>query len=121
MVDSQGNPISKLFAMKICDKRKLYMMRSVESVRCEMKILSEIIHPLCLNMQYAFHDTKNVYMVSEYLKGGSLRYFMNKDNIVFTEKQTQFIIACLILALEFLHNNGVLHRDIRPENMVFDE
>lgn len=121
MVDSQGNPVPKLFAMKICDKRKLYMMRSVESVKCEMNILSTIIHPLCLNMQYAFHDTKNVYMVSEYLKGGSLRYFMNKDNIVFTEKQTQFIIACLILALEFLHNNGVLHRDIRPENMVFDE
>ena len=60
-------------------------------------------------------------MVSEYLKGGSLRYYLNKDNLLLNEKQCQFIIGCLILALEFLHNNGVLHRDVRPENMVFDE
>jgi serine/threonine protein kinase len=72
--------------MKVCDKRKLYMMRSVESVKIEMDILSTIIHPLVLNMNYAFHDQKNAYMVSEYLKGGDLRYYLNKDSLVFTEK-----------------------------------
>ena len=60
-------------------------------------------------------------MVSEYLKGGDLRHHLEKERLSFTEKQCQFIIACLVLALEFLHNNGVLHRDIRPENIIMDE
>lgn len=60
-------------------------------------------------------------MVMEYLKGGDLRYFLNKERQQFTEKQAQFIIACLVLALEFLHQNGVIFRDLRPENVLFDE
>jgi serine/threonine protein kinase len=39
----------------------------------------------------------------------------------FTEKQAKFITANIILALEFLHSNGVIHRDVRPENVVFNE
>lgn len=39
----------------------------------------------------------------------------------FTEKQAKFITANIIIALEFLHSNGVIHRDVRPENVVFNE
>lgn len=59
-------------------------------------------------------------MVTEMLKGGTLRYHMNKPRMKFSEKQSMFIIACIILALEFIHNNGIIHRDIRPDNIMFD-
>lgn len=86
-----------------------------------MDILSKLIHPFIVNLNYAFHDQNNAYMVMEYLKGGDLRYHLNRERLTFTEKQAQFIIACLVLALEFLHSNGVLFRDLRPENIMFDE
>jgi len=86
-----------------------------------MTILSQVIHPFVLDLKYAFQDSENCYMVMENLKGGSLRYHLNKPRLNFTENQCRFIIGCLILSLEFLHNNGILHRDIRPENIMFDE
>ena len=106
--------------MKIMDKRKLFQLRSIEAVKSEMKILATLIHPYILYLQYAFHDVSNCYLVSEYLSGGNLRFHLNNPRNVFTERQAQFIVACLILGVEFLHNNGVIHRDIRPENIIFD-
>jgi len=96
------------------------MLRSIESIKMELNILSSIIHPFILDCRYAFQDNENLYMVTEYLKGGDLRYHLNKPRLQFTEKQAQFIAACLVLSLEFLHNNSIIHRDIRPENILFD-
>jgi serine/threonine protein kinase len=49
-----------------------------------------------------------------------LSYYMHYKKKKFNEKQAKFIIANIVLALEFIHNNGVIHRDVRPENLVFD-
>ena len=63
------------------------------------------------------------------MNGGDLRYHIAKHR-KFTELQTsisflntclEFFIACLMQALEYLHNKSVLHRDVKPENLVFDE
>ena len=118
--DKDGNTRRDQYAMKIQSKQRLFMLRSIESVKMELILLSQIIHPFVIDLKYGFQDSQNLYMVTEYLRGGSLRYHMNKPRLTFSEKQAQFIIACVILALEFIHNNGIIHRDIRPENIMFD-
>lgn len=51
------------------------------------------------------------------LKGGDLRYHISR-NRKFSEKQTKFFVACMLVGLEYLHLNNILHRDIKPENIV---
>ena len=56
-------------------------------------------------------------MATEFVQGGDLRHLM-KSKKTFPEDAAKFIIANLILGLEFIHHNGILHRDIRPENIL---
>ena len=71
-------------------------------------------------MHFAFQDNDNLYLVIDLLTGGDLRYHICKHK-KFTEEQTKFFIACIILGLEYCHYNNIIHRDIKPENLVLNE
>ena len=75
----------ELYAMKVMDKKMLFQTRSVECIKSEMRVLRRIIHPFVLNLNYAFHNVDNCYMVTEYLKGGDLQYHFNRG-VNFSEK-----------------------------------
>jgi serine/threonine protein kinase len=62
----------------------------------ERKLLSSLKHPFLVNMNYAFQDRENLYLVMDLLNGGDLRYHVSKHR-KFTEEQTRFFIACLLL------------------------
>jgi serine/threonine protein kinase len=70
-------------------------------------------------MFYAFQDYENVYLVSDLVTGGDLRYHICK-NKKFSEEQTKFFVACCLIGLEYMHNNGVIHRDIKPSNLMLN-
>lgn len=70
-------------------------------------------------MFYAFSDFENLYLVTDLVTGGDLRYHLSKRK-KFSEHETKFFIACILVGLEYMHNNGVIHRDIKPENLLLD-
>jgi len=76
-------------------------------------------HPFLVNIQYAFQDPSYVYLVSDFMAGGDLRYHLSK-RVKFSQEPTRFIVACLVAALQYVHSNCIIHRDIKPENLVFD-
>lgn len=55
----------------------------------------------------------------DYYNGGELFYHLRK-NKRFTEEQAKFYLAQIILAIEFLHKNKIIYRDIKPENIILD-
>ena len=78
-------------------------------------------------MVYSFQDRENLYLVMDLMSGGDLRYHLSRKR-KFTEVETsiliinhgvEFLVACLVSGLEYIHNNGILHRDVKPENLVF--
>ncbi|CAD8132442.1 unnamed protein product [Paramecium pentaurelia] len=111
---------NKLFyALKVMSKAKIIQKKSVQSVINERQLLSNLRHGFLINMQSAFQDKEYLYLVMDLLTGGDLRFHIGRLRR-FNEEQTKFFAACIIIALEYLHQNGILHRDLKPENLVFD-
>ncbi|CAD8048911.1 unnamed protein product [Paramecium primaurelia] len=110
----------KEFALKEMIKAKIISKRSVNSVMNEKFLLEHLRHPFIVNMHFAFQDRENLYLVLDLLRGGDLRFHIGKLKR-FTEDQAKFFACCILLALQYLHQNGIIHRDLKPENLVFDK
>ena len=111
---------NKKYALKEMSKVKIIDRRSEKSIKGEREFLSKLHHPFIVNMTCAFQDYENLYLVMDLLTGGDLRYHLCR-NQKFTEEETKFFIACLLLGLEYIHGNNIIHRDIKPENLVCDD
>ena len=96
--------------------------KSINSIIYERELLSRLNHPLIINLQYAFQDYNNLYLVLDLLTGGDLRYQLgHHKRQYFSEKQAKFFISCIVESLIYIHSQNIIHRDIKPENLVFDE
>jgi calcium-dependent protein kinase len=86
----------------------------------EAEILKKLDHPNLPRIYEFFEDTSNYYIILEYCKGGDLFDRITEMNI-FTEQQASEIIKQILLAVNYLHNKGIVHRDIKPENILMTD
>ena len=70
-------------------------------------------------MNYSFQTPKNLYLILEYCPGGDLGYHLEQREF-FTEAEAKFFVAELALALEYVHSQRVVYRDLKPENVLID-
>ena len=67
-----------MYAMKEMSKVRIVNKKSVNSVMNERKLLSQLKHPFLINMFYAFADFENIYLVTDLVTGGDLRFHQNR-------------------------------------------
>lgn len=72
-----------------------------------------------MKLQFAFQDSQHLYMIMEFVNGGELFYHLSKAG-KFKEDRAKFYCAEIILALEYLHEEGIVYRDLKPENILID-
>ena len=109
----------KYFAMKELKKDFLKKNNQVSNTKVERKILETVSHPFVVRLFYAFQTSQKLYLVCEYMPGGEIFYHLRKEGC-FSEDRTKLYICELILALENLHNKGIIYRDLKPENILLD-
>jgi serine/threonine protein kinase len=91
----------------------------VEHTISEKNVLKRISHPFIVSLKYSFQTADKLYLVLDYLCGGELfTHLSSVDH--FTEDRTRFYAAQIVLALGHLHENGVIYRDLKPENLMLD-
>ena len=78
---------NQYYALKEMSKAKIIDKKSEKSIKYERDLLAKIKHPFIVNMNFAFQDKENLYLVMDLLTGGDLRYHITKAK-TFTEEQT---------------------------------
>ncbi|EGF78320.1 hypothetical protein BATDEDRAFT_13242, partial [Batrachochytrium dendrobatidis JAM81] len=112
---------SKVYAMKILKKSDLLTRREAAFFMEERNALVFSEQSKWITTLYAaFQDEDNLYLVMEYVSGGSLRSLLNNKETSMEENEARFYIAEMILALEVLHKYSYIHRDVKPENCLID-
>eukprot|EP00347_Sterkiella_histriomuscorum_P014911 403359044 len=109
----------KLFAMKIINKEMIKKRGKIKQIMTERNILLKSKHPYIIQLEEAFQSKYHLHLVLEFCPGGELFYHLQLRGR-FSEAQTRFISAQIICALEYLHSNEILYRDLKPENVLVD-
>ncbi|NXK78957.1 CTRO kinase, partial [Amazona guildingii] len=109
-----------VYAMKVMSKESLLAQEHMSFFEEERSILSQSTSPWIPQLQYAFQDKKNLYLVMEYQPGGDLLSLLNRYEDQLDESMVQFYLAELVLAIHSVHQMGYVHRDIKPENVLID-
>ncbi|MCP9260482.1 Serine/threonine-protein kinase chk-2 [Dirofilaria immitis] len=93
---------------------------TLEVIKREAKILLSVKHPNCIHFERMFDSDTMAYIVMEYVEGGELytRIVKRKNLGGFTESLTKFYAWQIFRALHYLHTNGIVHRDIKAENIL---
>lgn len=72
-------------------------------------LVRQVVHPFVVALQCAFQTEHKLFLVMEYLPGGELFFHLSKKGL-FLEDYAKFYAAEMVLALEFLHGKGIIHR-----------
>lgn len=114
-----GDKDGAVYAMKVLKKSVVAAKGQIENTKSERSILCEIRHPYIVRLRFAFQSEDKLYLVTDYYNGGSLFYHLRKSR-AFTEERARFYGAQLLTALEHLHSQHIVYRDLKLENILMD-
>ncbi|XP_027384708.1 serine/threonine-protein kinase 32C isoform X1 [Bos indicus x Bos taurus] len=116
----QKRDTEKMYAMKYMNKQQCIERDEVRNVFRELEILQEIEHVFLVNLWYSFQDEEDMFMVVDLLLGGDLRYHL-QQNVQFSEDTVRLYVCEMALALDYLRGQHIIHRDVKPDNILLDE
>ncbi|XP_032539715.1 rho-associated protein kinase 2 isoform X2 [Chiroxiphia lanceolata] len=109
----------KVYAMKLLSKFEMIKRSDSAFFWEERDIMAFANSPWVVQLFCAFQDDKYLYMVMEYMPGGDLVNLMSNYDV--PEKWAKFYTAEVVLALDAIHSMGLIHRDVKPDNMLLDK
>ena len=109
----------RYYAIKVLKKQQVVKMKQVEHTNDERRMLKLVEHPFLIRMWGTFQDSRNLFMVMDYIEGGELFSLLRKSQR-FPNPVAKFYAAEVTLAVEYLHSHDIIYRDLKPENILLD-
>lgn len=118
---SKHKSTGNYYAIKALKKGDIVARDELESLMAEKRIFevaNSVQHPFLVNLFACFQTTNHVCFVMEYACGGDLMMHIHTD--IFPEPRAAFYAACVVLGLQFLHENRIIYRDLKLDNLLLD-
>eukprot|EP01041_Mallomonas_annulata_P006562 gene6562-13276_t len=108
------------YALKTLSKEHVQPSK-LPQLREEIRIMAQLDHPNILRIHECYETLDNIYLVLELCTGNDLLSCLNKQrNIHYSERKTCELVAMMLSALRYCHEQGIVHRDIKLENFLFE-
>ena len=105
-----------LYAMKVMDKKRIKSKKALHMIMNERSVLARLNSPFVVCLAYSFQTTAEIVFMLDLMQGGDLQFHLQAG--LFSKERTQFYGAQILLALEHMHNLGIVYRDLKPENIL---
>lgn len=109
------------FAVKAFSKEQLLAQpKGRDSVINEISIMKKLKHPNIMNLEEVHESKNSLYLVVELLEGGELlNYISSRESL--TSKEINRVISCILEAVAYMSSKNIMHRDLKPDNMILKE
>jgi serine/threonine protein kinase len=97
--------------------KQIFVRKTIPYTGLPYQTLAKLQHALLPLIYYVAEDDKNTYVIEEYITGQNLQELLEKKGC-FSEKQVTNIAVQLCEVLQLLHEHQILHRDIKPDNII---
>ena len=108
-------------AVKIINKDSIKTTEDKELVRIEIGILKLCHHPNVVRLLDHLENEDYIFIVTEYIEGGTLGQYFKKRNFNFSERQASSIMSQIANGVKYLHKYGIVHRDLKPDNIMITQ
>ena len=104
-------------ALKALKKTTIIELKQVDHIKLEKNLLAEITHPFIVDLKESFKDNTHIYLSFEFIQGGEIFRLLRRENL-FPNDVSLFYVTEIVLAIEYLHQQKIAYRDLKPENLL---
>ncbi|MGL5346513.1 MAG: serine/threonine-protein kinase [Peptostreptococcaceae bacterium] len=112
----EDRQLGSKFILKQIDKKNF---KDIDKCFDESKKVYNLKHPNIIPINTASYDEEYIYITMPYFKRGSLHHLIKNKNL--TIREIIKYALDFLSAIEYIHNRGVIHCDIKPNNILIDE
>lgn len=111
---------NKVYAMKVIEKKLIKSYKFENQTKLERVLLEKINNPFVIKLEFAFQSDNSLFLITEFGQGGDLFYHMQLNKKMEIDR-IKLYLAELIIGLEGIHENNLVYRDMKPENILIDK